>query len=201
MSYRFANSLQAESEWKVSSLSYLQAVSKPVWHIPLLCLQCKTPDDGQRNRPKNVEFYFKKNWKISASTWFYFKKFITMHGHMNVIPRCTVTWTSYHDALSHERHITMHGHMNVISRCTVTWTSYHDARSHERHTTMHGHMKFISRCTVTWTSNRCKSLTHVRRFIKAQMRFGVTNFMNYSVRWHNISEGQIIHIFTLFMTA
>ena len=26
-----------------------QAVSKPVWHIPLLCVQWKTPDDGQRN--------------------------------------------------------------------------------------------------------------------------------------------------------
>ena len=33
-----------------------QAVSKPVWHIPLLCVQWKTPDDGQRNSPKHVEF-------------------------------------------------------------------------------------------------------------------------------------------------
>jgi len=32
---------------------------KPVWHIPLLCVQWKTPDDGQRNCPKHVEFYSK----------------------------------------------------------------------------------------------------------------------------------------------
>ena len=37
----------------------LQAVSKPVWHIPLLYVQWKTPDDGQRNCPKHVEFYSK----------------------------------------------------------------------------------------------------------------------------------------------
>jgi len=36
-----------------------QAVSKPVWHVPLLCVQWKTPEDGQRNCPKHVEFYSK----------------------------------------------------------------------------------------------------------------------------------------------
>jgi hypothetical protein len=30
--------------------------SQTVWHIPLLCVQWKTPDDGQRNCTKNVEF-------------------------------------------------------------------------------------------------------------------------------------------------
>ena len=28
-------------------------------HIPLLCVQLKTPGDGQRNCPKHVEFYSK----------------------------------------------------------------------------------------------------------------------------------------------
>jgi len=36
-----------------------QAVSKPVWHIPLLCLRWRNPDDGQRNCPKYVELYSK----------------------------------------------------------------------------------------------------------------------------------------------
>jgi len=36
MSYRLAESLQVGSQW-----SCLQAVSKPVWHIPLLCVQWK----------------------------------------------------------------------------------------------------------------------------------------------------------------
>jgi len=30
-----------------------------LWHIPLLCVQWKTPDDGQMNCPKHVEFYSK----------------------------------------------------------------------------------------------------------------------------------------------
>ena len=76
-----------------------------------------------------------------------------MHVHMNVLSRCTITWTSYHDARWHERLITMHGHMNVLLRCcTVTWTSYHDAQSHERLITiLNGHLNVLSRCTVPWT--------------------------------------------------
>jgi len=35
------------------------AVSKPVRHIPLLCVQRKTPVDEQRNCPKHAEFYSK----------------------------------------------------------------------------------------------------------------------------------------------
>ena len=31
---------------------------------PLLCVQWKTPDDGQRNSPKHVEFYSKKIEKL-----------------------------------------------------------------------------------------------------------------------------------------
>jgi len=31
--------------------------SKPVWHIPLLCVQWKIPDDGQSNCLTHVEFY------------------------------------------------------------------------------------------------------------------------------------------------
>jgi len=41
------------------SCSCSQAVKKPLWHIPLLCVQWKTPDDGQRNCPKHVEFHSK----------------------------------------------------------------------------------------------------------------------------------------------
>ena len=49
MSYRFIDNLRA--------------VSKPVWHIPLLCVQRKTPNDGQRNCPKHVEFYSKNKFE------------------------------------------------------------------------------------------------------------------------------------------
>jgi len=49
MSYKFADSLRA--------------VSKPVWHIPLLCVQWRIPDDGQRNCPKYVEFHSKNKFE------------------------------------------------------------------------------------------------------------------------------------------
>jgi len=62
MSYRFSDSLRTGSGWNaVQSWSCLQAVSKPVRHIPLLCVQWKTPDDWQRNCPKHVEFRSKIN--------------------------------------------------------------------------------------------------------------------------------------------
>ena len=69
----------------VPSWSCSQAVSKPVWHISLLCAQWKTPDDGQRNCPKHLEFYLKNKFlKFSASSWFYYKN----------LSQSTVTWTS-----------------------------------------------------------------------------------------------------------
>jgi len=34
-----------------------------VWCIPLLCVQWKTPHDGQRNCPKHVEFYSKNKFE------------------------------------------------------------------------------------------------------------------------------------------
>ena len=40
-----------------------QAVSKPLWHTPLLCVQWKTPDDGQRKCPQHVEFYSKNKFE------------------------------------------------------------------------------------------------------------------------------------------
>ena len=46
-----------------TSWSCLQAVSKPVWHITLLCVQWKTPGDGQRNCPKHVDFYSKNKFE------------------------------------------------------------------------------------------------------------------------------------------
>ena len=47
----------------VPSWSCSQAVSKHVWHKPLLCVQWKTPDDVQRNCPKHVEFHSKNKFE------------------------------------------------------------------------------------------------------------------------------------------
>jgi len=64
----------------------VRAVSKPVWHIPLPCVQRKTPDDGQRNCLKHVEFYSKNK----------FEKFVHLVGFIVRF---------YHDARSPERQI------------------------------------------------------------------------------------------------
>jgi hypothetical protein len=62
-----------------------QAVSKPVWHISLLCVQWKTPDDGQRNCLKHVEFHSKNK----------FEKLVHLVGFIiRNWSRCTVTWMS-----------------------------------------------------------------------------------------------------------
>jgi hypothetical protein len=83
MLYRFADSCEQDQDG--TSWSWLHAVCKPVWRISLLCVQWKIPDDRQRNCPEHVEFHSKKKiWEISASSWFYYKKLNTMHGHMNI---------------------------------------------------------------------------------------------------------------------
>jgi hypothetical protein len=52
-----------EQDQDVPSWFCSQAVSKPVWHIPLLCVQWKTADDGQKNCPKHVEFHSKNKFE------------------------------------------------------------------------------------------------------------------------------------------
>jgi hypothetical protein len=64
MSYSFTDSLRAGSGWNcVPSWSLSQAVYKTVWHTPLLCVQWKTADGGQRNCPKHVEFQSKNKFE------------------------------------------------------------------------------------------------------------------------------------------
>ena len=52
-----------EQDLDILPWSCSTAVSKPLWHIPLLYVQWKTPDDGQRNCPKHVEFYSKNKFE------------------------------------------------------------------------------------------------------------------------------------------
>jgi len=70
----------------VPSWSCSQAASKPVWHtIPLLYVQWKTPDDGQGNYPKHIEFHSKNR----------FEKLVHLVGFIiRNLTRCAVTWTS-----------------------------------------------------------------------------------------------------------
>jgi len=56
MLYSFADNLRAGSG-RPDPIRKLSA------HIPLLCVQWKTPDEGQRNCPKHVEFYSKNKFE------------------------------------------------------------------------------------------------------------------------------------------
>jgi len=85
--------------------------SKPVWHIPLLCVQWKTPDDGQRNCPKHVEFCSKNKPE----------KLVNPVGFIIRI---------YHDARSPERQIhlillpgklTLYISSNCLGRTAIFW--------------------------------------------------------------------------------
>jgi hypothetical protein len=55
--------LTACEQDQAAAWSCLLAVSKLVSHIPLLCVQWKTPDDGQRNWPKHVDFHSKNKFE------------------------------------------------------------------------------------------------------------------------------------------
>ena len=70
--------------------------TEPVWHIPLLCVRWKTPDDGQRNCPKHVEFYSKN-------------KFVKLAKLVGFIIRI------YHDVRSPGRQIV------TLYSCTCWW--------------------------------------------------------------------------------
>ena len=68
------------------------AVSKTVWHIPWLCVHWKTPDDGQRNCSKHVEFHSKNKFKEMV----YLVGFIVRN-----LTQRTVTWSSNETYMCH----------------------------------------------------------------------------------------------------
>jgi hypothetical protein len=79
MSYRSASRIRMEL---VPSWSWSQAICKSVWHIPLLYVQWKTPDDGQRNCLKHVEFHSNKLKKLMHLFGFIIQKFSIMSHSM-----------------------------------------------------------------------------------------------------------------------
>jgi len=80
--------------------SCTQAVSKPVWNIPLPCAQWKTPDDGQRNCPKHVEFYSKnKSEKLMHLVGFIIRIYIYIYIYVCVCVCVCVTFWLEHSCL------------------------------------------------------------------------------------------------------
>jgi hypothetical protein len=63
--------------------------TKPLSHIPLLCVRWEITDDGKKNCPKHVEFHFKVTFeKFSASSWFYYKDNLVSSSH-----RCSLDFS------------------------------------------------------------------------------------------------------------
>jgi hypothetical protein len=62
-----------------------QAVSKPLWHIPLLRIQWKTHYNVQRNCPKDVDFHSKNKFEKLVHLVSFIIRNLTL---------CKVTWTS-----------------------------------------------------------------------------------------------------------
>ena len=82
------------------SWSCLKAVINPTWHIPVPNVQWKTPNDGQRNCPKHVEFLDKNKFGKLVRLWVLLKKkFVTMHGHMKV--KCTWWLLTYFECVTY----------------------------------------------------------------------------------------------------
>ena len=80
MSYRFVDRIRAGPGWYCS-----KAVYKPVWHIPLVNVQWI----NSRWRTEELSETFRISWqnkfvKLVHLVGFITKKFLTMHGHMNV---------------------------------------------------------------------------------------------------------------------
>jgi len=76
---------QIQNGTAVPFWSCSQAVSKLVWHIPLLCAQWKTPNDGQRKCLKHVEFHSKNKLEKLV----HLVGFITRN-----LTQCMIKWTS-----------------------------------------------------------------------------------------------------------
>jgi len=128
MTYTIAVFIMKNSWWWTEELSETcsfpsrscsQDVSRLVWHIPLLCVQWKTADDGQRNCPKRVEFYSKNK----------FEKLVHLVGFIVII---------YHDARSPERQIECtrivvfrpNDHFSLYSLLSPHWRWPHEWSKH-----------------------------------------------------------------------
>jgi len=77
-----------------------RSCSQAVWHILLPCVQWKTPDDGQRNFPKHVEFYSKNKFEKLV----YLVGFITRNNTVTLwrtckqkIRLCALKWVSHQE--------------------------------------------------------------------------------------------------------
>jgi len=92
-------------------------VSNPVWHVPLLCVQWKTPDDVQRNHPKHVEFHSKNKFeKLVHLVGFIVSNFVS--NPVWHIPLLCVQWKTPDDGQRNRpKHVEFHSKLNLRNQC------------------------------------------------------------------------------------
>ena len=123
-------------------MSYRFADSKHVWLIPLLCVQWKTPNDGQRNCPKHVEFYSKNKFEKLV----HLIGFIIRHYHDARSPE--------HQTLPHTRYVLLlpwsfsHNLDKHLQLCTFR----HNLYTRLRHCTF-SHNPYMSYYFCTFNKN------------------------------------------------
>ena len=96
----------------VPSWSCLQAVSKPVWHIPLLCVQWKTPSAILillASCQQTCMTYTISVFKVKTSWWW----------TEELSETCRVSFQNKFEKLVHLVGFIIRN----LSRCTVTWTA------------------------------------------------------------------------------
>ena len=160
MSYRFADSLRAGSGWNC----------KPVWRIPLLCVHWKTPDEGQRNYLKHVEFHSKNK----------FEKLLHLVGFIiRNLSRCTVTWMSKEMFLTevveeneiyilHPVHLFVFGFRDHSTKVCLTVRSFPNLRAAEQSAVV------IAYRTPPPMGETKESIDWVRNIIKARLFYLLT---------------------------
>jgi len=86
MLYMFADGFRVGSWWNHGSILILFASCQQIYVTYTIAVcTVKNPWWWTEELSETCKFSFqKKIWEISASSWFYYTKFVTMHGHVNV---------------------------------------------------------------------------------------------------------------------
>ena len=176
MSYRFC--------WLLASRIRTGRPDPAVWRIPLLCVQWKTPDDRQRNCPKQVEFYSKNK----------LEKLVHLVGFIIRI---------YHDAWSPERQsrdtvthllllVTTTSSSSILKSLHFTQTLYlhfpHDCYNEQSvflkttHRVLYSGRKLRSQYGTTWILKYNVICTNLTECIALSCQIFSNNSYNWSIK-------------------
>ena len=152
-----------------------QAVSKPVWDIPLLCAQCKTPDDGQRNCPKYVELYFKNKFEKLVRLLGFIIRF---YHDARTPERQKNTNTNTNTPIQTHTHVHTNTHMHTKTNTQNTHTIYIHAYKHKHKSTCTNKHRHLYVYTHTHTH------THTQAHPRARQKFTLPSFSKTFSKYH-----------------